>query len=321
MKKFKSIICSLFLVIGLSACQKEAEVLDQNKVYETDEVTLQFKAMHTVENVNPVNQNDEYFYRYSTEKGVEIIDVQFYVENKTDKEIDVNDSITGKLSIDKKESDVEVCVEDKHYTDIDESGKLSSKEKSIAHVMFYVDQDELKEIKEQENASVELTIGGNPYTITIDEIDAKEEKIDLIQTLKFEKFDFMVLSGSASKIIPAFNFEAEDMEWYETDEDDKQYAGGYAEITNKTDKPINIMEEIAVYLSIEDGEQIPAWWSVLTKDEAKFEEKYEIGANETRKVLFFVEIDLDYEDTNYTFHFNVDGKPYAYTYKHLVVSR
>lgn len=317
MKILKKIIACL-LGLALVGCKDNVEFLefDQKKTYETEQVTLKFRAMHTSEQVNPVNQNDEFTYRYSKDENDRFIDIQFYVENKTDETIDVYDSLRGRITLDEEEVFYRVSVETDNYTIVEEESKLESHQKSIAHMMFIVPQDKLNKVKE-----AEIWIEDQPYLIAIDEIEVIEEKVEKNDTIKSEKFDFTILSGSASKVIPALNLEADDLEWYEMEDEKKQYAGGYAEITNKTNQSININKEIAVYLDIEGKNLTSAWWSILTKDEARFEEGYDIQPNETRKVLFFIPIPLDYEDTNYTFHYIIEGKPYSYTYKHIVIAR
>lgn len=320
MKKLSKILCSLFLVCSLSACDEKVEALDKTKVYETEQANLKFRGMEIVKEVKPTNQNDEYTYRYSTDEDVEILDVQFYIENKTDKEINVYESIDVK-SIGDEEADYEVCVETDHMMNVNEEGKLAPNESSIAHVMFYLDQNEIKEVKGENSPVLTLLVGGTPYTMTYEEIKPSVEKVELIQALDFDEFEVRFISGSASRIIPALNFESEDAEWYECEEDDKQYAGGYLEITNKTDQPLNLMNEIAFYLGIADEKPISAWFSILSEDQAIFEDTNEIPANSTRMVLLFIEVPLDYEDTDYTMFISVDGKPFGYTYTHIVIVR
>lgn len=319
MKKIIQLLLCCSIGCGLVGCGVKPQPFETSQIVETDTVKLEFKAAQLVEEVNPVNQNDEYFYRHLEEH--QIFDVQFYVENKTDQEVMITDSIVGKLRLDGEEVFSEVCLEVNHMTELEVDQPLKAHEKTIAHVLYYFDKEEYQNLQSTENPEVTFTIGKQPYTLAIKEIKAKEESIKKNQKLEFEKFNLTVLSASASSFIPALNFEAEDYEYYETDNPEKQYAGSYVLIENKTNTTLNLLKELPGYVGITKKEPMPVWYSVLTKDQSKFEKLETIPANETRTVLVFQEIDLDYEDTYYTFTFVVNGKPYSHTFKHLVIAR
>lgn len=320
MKKILKLLfcfCMSFIMLG---CQKE-ELFDQSQVYTTEEVTLSFRALEITKEVRPINQNDEYFYRYSKDEDVSLVDVQFYVENNTDQEIVLNEYLKGEMIINDLEMENEICIETDHYTNVNEEGKLLPRQKSVAHVIFYLYSDELAIAQSENKPMISLYFDNQKYYLPIEEQKVMNTPIERNELLEFERFNFQVLSASASQLIPSLNFDTEDYEYYQIDDAEKQYVGSYLQIENKTNETINLIEELPAYVNAQGQQPQATWFSVLTQDQAKFEEFEQIPPNETRTVLVFQEIPLDYEDTDYTFHFIIDGKNYTHTFTHLVIAR
>lgn len=327
MKRITKLFICLNMLATLFACSNEPKnkPLSMDETYTIkDELSLKWKALHFTKEVLPVNINDEYVYRYSEDEKKTLIDVQFYIENLTDKEVKVDDLLKAQII---ESEDVtytaELCIETNHLTEVYETTTLDPKQKSIAHLIFYVSDDTAKSYQsnKDEIAEMNITLDEDIYTLPIKEETPFIKKFKLNETRTFDSMNITVLSASASKLIVPIN-PTDNSNWYDTDEENKQYAGMYVEIENKTDKPINLKQEIGAFLSIEDTEPFPSWFTILSEDNTMFiDDAEEIPAKTKRTVLFFQQIDLDYEDTEYTFYLNIDGAPYKYSYTHTVVAR
>lgn len=324
MKKLMKLCLCLCMLTILFACSKGEEPFNKKEeIIIEDTLSIKFKAMQFTKKVTPVNTNVEYVYRYSKDDNETLMDVQFYVENKTDKEIHVEDYLSAKMVTEEDELIAELCVESNNYTEVYNKDNLDAHQKSIAHLIFYISDEDAKKYQDDKKDKPDITISlkEDTYSLPIKKEYAKEKKLEKDRVQDFNDFTIKVISASTSPVIPPINYN-ENSNWYEVDSEDKQYAGMYAEITNKTDKPLNLMTTVAASLSIKDKEPFPSWITILSEDNSNFiDEATDIPANSTRTVLFFMEVDLDYEDTEYTFHLSVDGIPYKYSYIHTVIAR
>lgn len=89
MKKITKIMLCLPLLVTLCACGKDKpQEFITDKTY-TDEqnLSLDFRAFIIDKLINPTNQSDEYEYRYNKDDQYTAIDLQFYAENLSDQQI------------------------------------------------------------------------------------------------------------------------------------------------------------------------------------------------------------------------------------------
>lgn len=316
MKRLFSILMSVALLVGLVGCGESLQEFDVKESYKVDDkVKVEFKSMLFADEIEPTNLNDEYYYWFTDEKDTTMINVQFYVENLTSKKIDLEDFIEGKIVVDEEELDYDFCMEINDFTEIDDSSKLKAYEKSVAHLMFYIDKDILKKYTKkdsQKSLKLELTLGEETYGLNVKEREAKVKKLKLDKTISLDNMDIKIVSAHTSPIIPVLN-PTEESSFYMVEDDNKEYAGMYMEITNTGKDTLNLTKDIYVSIDVE-GNDVYTWNDMLNQNLDEFEENENIEPNTTRTILFFGEVDASYEKVKYIMNIYVEGKPYSYTY-------
>lgn len=316
MKRLFSILMSVALLVGLVGCGESLQEFDVKESYKVDDkVKVEFKSMLFADEIEPTNLNDEYYYWFTDEKDTTMINVQFYVENLTSKKIDLEDFIEGKIVVDEEELDYDFCMEINDFTEIDDSSKLKAYEKSVAHLMFYIDKDILKKYTKkdsQKSLKLELTLGEETYGLNVKEREAKVKKLKLDKTISLDNMDIKIVSAHTSPIIPVLN-PTEESSFYMVEDDNKEYAGMYVEITNTGKDTLNLTKDIYVSIDVE-GNDVYTWNDMLNQNLDEFEENENIEPNTTRTILFFGEVDASYEKVKYIMNIYVEGKPYSYTY-------
>lgn len=318
MKKLFSFLMCLFLCVGLIGCGEEIQELDVKKTYKIDDqFELQFRSMVFDNEISPTNTSDEYYYWIQEDKDLTIVNAQFYVENLTDKKINLSDSIEAALLVDEEEVEYEFCMELNNFTEINKIDELDANAKSIIHLMFYVDKDDLKEAtkKDSENSlAIELTFNDEKYKLPVKEKKAKTKKVELNDIISTDKMDVKILSASTSFLIPALN-PTEESSYYISEDESLEFAGMYVEITNKSEEPLNLMSDICVTIEAE-GTEITAWNSLVSQNRDDFDEDVkDINAKETRAVLFFGEVNATDEPVEYAMTIFIEGRPYKLTYE------
>lgn len=316
MKRLFSILMSVALLVGLVGCGESLQEFDVKESYKVDDkVKVEFKSMLFADEIEPTNLNDEYYYWFTDEKDTTMINVQFYVENLTSKKIDLEDFIEGKIVVDEEELDYDFCMEINDFTEIDDSSKLKAYEKSVAHLMFYIDKDILKKYTKkdsQKSLKLELTLGEETYGLNVKEREAKVKKLKLDKTISLDNMDIKIVSAHTSPIIPVLN-PTEESSFYMVEDDNKEYAGMYVEITNTGKDTLNLTKDIYVSIDVQ-GNDVYTWNDMLNQNLDEFEENENIEPNTTRTILFFGEVDASYEKVKYIMNIYVEGKPYSYTY-------
>ncbi|NBK97073.1 MAG: hypothetical protein EOM50_03480 [Erysipelotrichia bacterium] len=304
------------MMFGVSGCSETVEEFDVKESYTVeDTVKLSLKSMTFGTELEPTNVNGEYYYWYTEDKGTSIVDVQFYVENLTDKEVNLKKYLNAKMIVDEEELSMDYCMETSHFTKIEKYNKLDAKKKSIVHLMYYIKDDVLKKALKKDNQKplyLEVTLGEDVYQLAVKERVAKVKSLSLNQTIKDERIDFSVYSASASKLIPPLNLN-EAASYYQVEDENNIYVGMYMKITNKSDEAIDLNNEICVSAQ-GDGVTTYTWIDVLNEDQADFSDSTMIDAHATRYVLFFGEREDVQKDMEYTMNILVSGTPYKYTF-------
>lgn len=310
MKKIIKTFLCMFLWMTLNGCKPSTETLDYNKKYETKQMNLELRSKQLVDQVNPVNQNENFSYRYPIKEHMKILDVQFYAENKTDQEINVVDFLIGELKINNQAVESEVCIETDHYTVVNAKTLLAPHQKTIVHVLFYLNQEEVNALSSQVKPLI--YIGNRAYVAPHEEVIAHTKRLEKDKQIAFEKFDLKIKKETISNKISALHPSVNSSESYILDDPNQEYVGIFVEIINKTDEALNLFDEIALYVGAENEKIVPAWLSVLSEDQGKFEKLKQIPENNKRMVLIFKAFNKDIA-SSYTFYFIIDGQIYAYS--------
>lgn len=316
MKKFSKFILCFTMILVLFGCSGKSEALDQSKEYETEEMILRFKGMKFVSSVEPANANVGFAAIGTHDEDETIIDVQFYVENKRNQKIDVVDYLQGELDKEK----AKVYVENESFTAISEKSLLKGKQKSIAHLLFYVDQKELKQLQ-KEDSVMELKVNDKRYSLAVKEVSPFTETLVQKQVKRFDTMNIKVLSTSVAAKMTTLKSK-EESNFYSLEDPNKLYVGMYVEVKNERDVPLSVEKEIGGWLSVDSENEMPTWFSVLSEDNMMFvSEEVEIPAHSKRNVLFFKEVDVEMKNTKYTFTLNIEGVPFEYSFEHNGTAR
>lgn len=315
MKKFGIVLIGMVLL--LSGCRKERPELNLQEVYEKkDALRVQFRQMKFTDKVYPMNQNDEYYFYEPTADNIQILDVQFCVENLSGNPLKMHDYIDGKLATGFLYADSYLYLENDDYMEVVENVSLAPKSKNVCHLTFHINDEEVKEIVENQK-KIELMLFDEEYVLPVKEITADAKELKRNDVIETDNMKIKILSASASRYIPPLNLEKMKSS-YSMKDKDKQYAGMYIHVENKSDKAIDTLKEIPTYVGIAGKDKTNAWISVLNKDSSDFVDSYVIKPHESRDVLIFQEVPLDYEDTKYHFSLIFDGKVYRHSFVHKV---
>lgn len=285
--------------------------LQMNKQYALyDKVNVHFKEIYVGDTIKPTNRNGEYTYLPADNGSYTMYDVIFYVENKSNQDIDISDYIYGLL--DSKYYGY-TYMETQDHKNINDDTILKSQTKSNLHLIFDIKKADIKTI-EAENKNILVYINNDKYTLPFKEIKPKYTKLELEKETTADVLKLTPISSSVSKTIPPLN-PNENSLFYICKDDNKKYAGMYIQIENTSDQKINVFDKIGVRIK-QEGKGSDTWLVLLDADNANFVQTYEIEPHTTRSVLIFSEVELILGESQYTVTLNIDGKPYQYVYHH-----
>lgn len=291
--------------------QKTSMALDTNKQYALyDKVKVRFKEIYVGDTITPTNRNGEYTYLPAENGSSTMYDVIFYVENKSNQDIDISDYIYGLL--DSKYYGY-TYMETQDHRNISDDTILKSQTKSNLHLIFDIKKADIKTI-ETENKDILVYINNDKYTLPFKEIKPKYTKLELEKETTADVLKLTPLSSSVSKTIPPINPDENSL-FYICNDENKKYAGMYIQIENTSDQVINVFDKIGVRIKQEDKGS-DTWLVLLSCDNTDFVQTYEIEPHTTRTVLIFSEVKVIPGKSHYTVTLNIDGEPYQYVYHH-----
>ena len=291
--------------------QKISIPFDMTKKYMLyDKVMVRFKEIYVGDTINPTNRNGEYTYLPAENDSSTMYDVIFYVENKSNQDIDISDYIYGLL--DSKYYSY-TYMETQDHRNISDDTILKSQTKSNLHLIFDIKKADIKTI-ETENKDILVYINNDKYTLPFKEIKPKYTKLELEKETTADVLKLTPISSSVSKTIPPLN-PNENSLFYICNDENKKFAGMYMQIENTSDQKINVFDKIGVCIK-QGNEASDTWLALLNSDNSDFVKSYEIEPHATSVVLIFSEVKVISGESHYTVTLNIDGKPYQYTYHH-----